>query len=715
MRNQLFSTVFQLAKFSTLALILFTVKDAKTVMADDLPKAPVAKKKPKILRNHGVERTDNYYWLRERENPEVIDYLEAENAYTDAKLNSVQTLETPLFEEIKGRIEPDDSSVPYEDRGFVYYTRYETGKQYPIYCRKRTGADAGEEIMLDVNQLAEGQSFCSVRGFRVSPDSQLASFAVDFTGRRKYKLRFKDLNENKLLSDEIENISGGSVWAKDNKTVFYTRKDPVTLRAYLVMRHELGTPPESDVAVFEETDDEYECRLYASRSREYVFINSSQTLSTETLYLKVDDPQGEFKVFHARESEHEYSVDHLGDRFVIQSNAGADNFKLMSATISAHEKSNWKELIGHRDDVLVQDFTLFDDYMVVSERENGLVHLRVRSNDGSVDYRMPFDEPAYVASMAPTPNPSTTKLRYVYTSLTTPSSVLEYDMSTKQNELLKESKVLGDFDRENYVTERVWATARDGTRVPVSIVYHKNTPIDGTAPCLEYGYGSYGSSMDPRFSSANLSLLDRGFIYAIAHIRGGEEMGRSWYEDGKLLRKKNTFTDFIDVGKFLIQKGYSDPKRLYCRGGSAGGLLIGAVINAEPTLYHGAIADVPFVDVVTTMLDESIPLTTFEYDEWGNPNQKEFFDYMLQYSPYDQVGSFNYPHLLVTTGLHDSQVQYWEPAKWVAKMRALKSGNNLLLLKTNMDAGHGGASGRFDRFKIVATRYAFLIKLAEGL
>jgi oligopeptidase B len=480
------------------------------------------------------------------------------------------------------------------------------------------------------------------------------------------------------------------------------------------LRHELGTPADQDVIVFEETDEEFSCGVSESRSREFILIDSEQTLSTECRYLDAADPHGEFTVFSPREKDHEYSIDHLGGSFYILSNDQAKNFRLLKVDATNHGKDQWQEVIPHRDDVLLQGFTLFDGYLVLSERKNGLVQLRIISNKGDQDFYMPFEEPAYVAGVAATPDPTTTQLRFVYTSLTTPNSTYQYDMKSGEKKLLKQQPVLGDFDSKNYRTERVWATARDGVKVPVSIVYHKDTKIDGTAPCLEYGYGSYGASMDPRFNSSILSLLDRGFVYAIAHIRGGQEMGRQWYEDGKLLKKKNTFYDFVDVGKFLIEDKYADPNRLYCRGGSAGGLLIGAVINNAPELYHGAIADVPFVDVVTTMLDDTIPLTTSEYDEWGNPNEKEYFKYMLSYSPYDQVTSTTYPNLLVTTGLHDSQVQYWEPAKWVAKMRAMKQGDNLLLLKTNMKAGHGGASGRFDRFKEVATRYAFLLKLAEA-
>ncbi|HBE68286.1 MAG TPA: oligopeptidase B [Planctomycetaceae bacterium] len=676
---------------------------------------PTAAARPKILKNHGVERTDPYYWLRDRDNPEVINYLNAENEYTDSALKDLKPLEETLFDELKGRIKQDDQSVPYTDRGYVYYTRFEDGKQYPIYCRKAEKADASEEIMLDVNLLAEGKSFCSVVGLRVSPNSRLLAFGVDFTGRRKYSLKFKDLVSGEILDDQVDNVTGSCVWAGDSKTVFFTRKDPQTLRAYLIVRHQLLTPADQDQVVFEETDEEFSCGVGSSRSREYIFIVSNQTLSTEVRYLAADDPTGEFQVFLPRRPEHEYSIDHLGDQFSIYSNEDAPNFRLFTASVSDYDRANWVERIPHRKDVYLQNYALFEDYLVLSERRQGLVHLRVLGAEAGsqVDYDVPFSESVYVASASPTPDPSTDKLRYRYTSMVTPNRVIEFDLGTQESKVLKETSVLGGFDRSNYATQREWATARDGTKIPVSIVYHKDTALDGTAPCLEYGYGSYGASMDPRFNSNILSLLDRGFVYAIAHIRGGQEMGRQWYENGKLLKKINTFTDFIDVGRFLVDEGYANAEHLYCRGGSAGGLLVGAVINMAPELYHGAIADVPFVDVVTTMLDDTIPLTTFEYDEWGNPNEKEYFDYMLSYSPYDQVRTTQYPHLLVTTGLHDSQVQYWEPAKWVAKMRARNpDSGRMLLLKTNMEAGHGGSTGRFNRLKLDATRYAFLLKLA---
>ncbi len=667
---------------------------------------------PHELTTHGDTRIDEFYWLRERENPDVISYLNQENEYTKRQMADVAALEKKLFDETVARIKQDDQSVPYASRGYLYYTRFEEGKQYPIYCRKRLADPAAEEVMLDVNQLAEGKSYCSVAGLAVSTDNQLLAYAVDYVGRRQYNAQFKNLATGETLPDQIENITGSLQWADDNQTVFYLKKDPQTLRSYLVRRHQLGTPSDQDVDVFEETDEQFNCSLGKSRSRDYIFVVSRQTLSTEYRLLRADDPQGELQVFHPRQPNHEYSLDHLGGRFFIRSNEEAANFRLFSTSEQNTQRDAWQEVIPHRQEVYLADFDLFQDFLVLSERKDALTHLRVLANDGTRDEYLPFDESAYVVAAAPTPEADTDWLRFTYTSLTTPNTVYEINLTTNEKKLLKQEEVLGGFQSENYRTARLWCTARDGVRVPVTVVYHKDTPIDGTAPCLEYGYGSYGASMDPRFQSTYLNLLDRGFVYAIAHIRGGQELGRQWYEDGKLYNKLNTFTDFIDVGKFLIETKYADPQRLYARGGSAGGLLMGAVVNMEPELYDGVIADVPFVDVVTTMLDDSIPLTTFEYDEWGNPNDKGFYDYMLAYSPYDNVDALPYPNLLVTTGLHDSQVQYWEPAKWVARLRVKRKGDNLLLLKTNMEAGHGGASGRFDRFKDVALRHAFLLKLA---
>ncbi len=675
------------------------------------PEAPRPTEKPHEITMHNDTRIDEFYWLRERENPDVISYLNQENEYTKNRMADVKDLEQQLFDETVARIKQNDQSVPYSLRGYLYYTRFEEGQQYPIYCRKKLEANSDEQVMLNVNELAEGKTYCNVSNVTVSSNDQLLAFAVDFVGRRKYSLRVKNLETGELLSDQIDDVASVQ-WANDNATLFYLKKDPETLRSYLVRRHTLGTAATQDVDVYEEKDEEFNCFMYKSRSRQFIFLVCSQTLSTEIRMLNADDPNGSFTAFHPRSEKHEYGIDHLDGYFYIRSNDSAVNFRLLRASEQNYDRTAWEEVIAHRPDVYLSDFDLFANKLVVSERKDGLTHLRIRDYDGKKDEYLPFDESAYVVRSAAPPEYNTDWLRYAYTSLTTPNSIFEYNMQTGEKKMLKQDEVLGDFDSANYKTDRLWATAEDGTKIPVSVVYHKDTAIDGTAPCLEYGYGSYGSSIDPRFSSTHLNLLNRGFVYAIAHIRGGQEMGRQWYEDGKLYNKINTFTDFIDVGKFLIEKKYSDPKRLYARGGSAGGLLVGAVINMAPELYHGAIADVPFVDVVTTMLDDTIPLTTFEYDEWGNPNEQGYYKYMLSYSPYDNIKPVAYPNLLVTTGLHDSQVQYWEPAKWVARMRKTRKGDNLLLLKTNMEAGHGGASGRFDRYKEVAFRHAFLLKLA---
>ena len=694
----------------TLATILISFISANA-LGQTTMQPPSAKKIAKKLETHGHQRVDNYYWLNDRSNQQVIDYLNEENEYTTSVLSDVKSLETELFDEIVARIKQDDESVPYTFRGYVYYSRFNKGEQYPIFCRKKDAPDAAEEIMLNVNELAVDKPFCRVSAVEVSPNDELLAYAVDFVGRRQYTIQFKSLKTGEVLEDSIPQASGDIEWCNDNKTVFYTRNDPQTLRTYQVKRHILGTPATDDPVVFEETDEEFYCGIYKSRSRELIFIESEQTLSTEVRYLAADDPMGEFRVFLPRSKKHEYSVDHYDGLFYIRSNENAENFQLFKAQQASPSRENWEEVLPHRADTFFVDVDVFEDFLVISERTNALRQLRIMSHDGKIDYYLPFEEAAYVAYSRATPDAKTPWLRFYYTSLTTPGTTYEFNLQTKDKKLLKQEPVLGDFSSDNYKTERVWAEARDGTKIPVSIVYHKDTDIDGTAPCLEYAYGSYGSSMDPSFRSNLLSLIDRGFVYAIAHIRGGQEMGRQWYENGKLLKKKNTFTDFIDVGKFLIEKKYAARERLYARGGSAGGLLMGAVMNMAPELYHGIIADVPFVDVVTTMLDDSIPLTTFEYDEWGNPNDKQYYDYMLSYSPYDNVRDVEYPNVLVTTGLHDSQVQYWEPAKWVAKLRENWKGDKILLLKTNMEAGHGGASGRFDRYKEVATRYAFLLKL----
>ena len=673
---------------------------------------PIAQVKPRELTEHGETRVDNYFWLREREDPEVITYLEAENEYTAAMLAHTDGLQDLLFEEIRGRIKQDDSSVPYRDGNYFYYTRYEEGNEYPIYARKRGSLDAAEEMMLDANVLAEGHGFFSVGTWQVTEDERLLAYAADTQGRRFYSVRFKDLETGELLTDRIDSITPNIAWANDNRTLFYTKQDAETLRSFQIFRHVLGTDSAEDELVYEETDTEFGTYVFKSKTKRYLMIGCYQTLSSEFHYLDADNPQGEFTVVLPREPEHEYSVVHFGDHFYIVTNDHAQNFKLVRAPVTNPSRDNWDEVLPHRDDVLLQGIEVFREFMVVNERKDGLTQLRVKRWDGGDDHYLEFGEPAYTSYVHVNRDIESSVLRYGYTSMTTPNSVFDYDMVSQEKTLLKQDEVLGGFSSEDYVTERRFATVRDGARVPVSIVYRAGTSLNGTSPLLLYGYGSYGASMDATFNAARLSLLDRGVAYAIAHVRGGQELGRAWYEDGKLLKKKNTFTDFIDVAQFLIDEGYSDPGRLFAEGGSAGGLLMGAVANMRPDLWRGVLAHVPWVDVVTTMLDESIPLTTSEYDEWGDPNERRYYDYMLSYSPYDQVEAKDYPNILVTTGLHDSQVQYWEPAKWVAKLRALKTDSNLLVLKTHMEAGHGGVSGRYRRYRDTAFQYAFLLDLA---
>ncbi len=677
------------------------------------PEPPRAEARPTELEKHGHVRVDPYYWLRERDNPEVIAYLEAENAYLDGVLGHTDAMQGELFDEIVGRIKQDDESVPYEDGGYYYYWRYPEGGEYRIYARRQGSLDAPEQVMVDGNQMAEGHEFFSLRGLDASPGHDLLAYAVDTVGRRKYTLKFRDLATGRDLPDTIAEVTGNGAWANDNKSYFYTKQDPETLRWHRVYRHVLGTDPAEDELVYEELDEEFSSYVTKTKSKRYLLIVSDQTLSSEVRYLDADRPGDQPKVFLEREPDHEYSIDHFGDRFLVRTNWQAKNFRLMEAPIGSRGKGSWRPLIPHRDDVYLGSFEVFQNHLVVSERREGLIRMRVRPWDGSPEHYLDFGEPAYLAYFSDNPKMDTTVLRYGYTSLTTPNSVFDYDMNTRQKTLLKEEEVLGSFDKADYRTERLHATAADGTKVPISLVYRRNLfHGDGSNPLLLYGYGSYGASIDASFRSDRLSLLDRGFVYAIAHIRGGQEMGRQWYEDGKLLKKKNTFTDFIDCARFLVDRRFTSPDRLFAYGGSAGGLLMGAVTNMAPELFTGIVSRVPFVDVVTTMLDDDIPLTTSEYDEWGNPNEKEYYDYILSYSPYDNVEARAYPHLLVTTGLHDSQVQYWEPAKYVAKMRALKTDDNLLLLKTDMGAGHGGASGRFKRHRETALIYAFLLDLA---
>lgn len=676
------------------------------------PTAPVARVEPVKLEKHGDVRVDDYYWLNQRENPEVIKYLEAENDYTTAVMAHTEGLQETLFEEIKNRIKQTDESVPYKLDDYYYYDRREDGKEYPIYCRKKGSLDAAEQIMLDANVLAQGHEFYDVRGRNVSSGQDILAYAEDTVGRRIYAIRFKNLDTGDSYDDVIPEVTGGSAWANDNKTLFYAKQDPTTLRSFQIFRHVLGTDVSQDDLVYEEKDNTFSCYVWKTKSKKYLIVASFQTLSTEFRYLDAGDPQGEFKVFLPREKDHEYSIDHYQDKFFIRTNLDAKNFRLMETPVTATGKKRWKEVIPHREDVLLEGFEIFEDYLVLEERKNGLIQMRIRPWSGGEEHYLDFGEPAYLAYASTNPEFKTKLLRYGYTSMTTPNSIYDYNMETREKILLKRDEVLGGFDSADYRTERLYAPARDGVTIPVSIVYRRGTQKNGNNPLLLYAYGSYGYSMDATFSAPRVSLLDRGFVYAIAHVRGGEEMGRWWYEDGKLLKKKNTFTDFIDCAEFLIKEGYTSSGRLFAEGGSAGGLLMGAVINMRPDLFHGVIARVPFVDVVTTMLDESIPLTTAEYDEWGNPNEKVYYEYMLSYSPYDNVEAKEYPHMLVTTSLHDSQVQYFEPAKWVAKLRANKTGDHELLLKTRMEAGHGGVSGRYKQYRETAFQYAFLLDLA---
>ena len=675
--------------------------------------APIAEKIPEQLEIHGDKRIDNYYWLNQRENPKVIEYLEAENDYLDKVMGHTRGLQEDLFEEIVGRIKQDDESVPYYSNGFYYYTRYETGKEHPIYCRKKGSLEAEEEVILNVNTMAEPFDYYNVSGLSVSPDNRYLAFGEDTLSRRIYNIRIKDLQTGETLSDLLPQSTGSSAWSSDSQHLFYNQRDTETLRAYRVLRHKLGTDTSSDEEVYVEEDNTFTAFLYKTKSNKYIVIGSYSTLTQDYRLIPADDPTAEPFVFEPRDRENnlEYSIAHIGDQFYIRTNWNAQNFKIMVCPEDQTSKEHWRDFIPHRDDVLVETMELFNNYLVVQERKRGLTQMRIMEWEGEEHY-IDFDDEAYVVYPSINREMDTDVLRIGYSSLTTPNSTFDYNMENKELELLKEQEVVGDFDSDNYVSKRKMVVARDGTEVPVSMVYKKGTPLDGSSPLLLYAYGSYGYSMEPFFSSVRLSLLDRGFVYAIAHIRGGEEMGRHWYEEGKLLNKKNTFYDFIDCGKYLVENNYADPERLYAMGGSAGGLLMGAVVNIAPDLFTGIIAAVPFVDVITTMLDESIPLTTGEYDEWGNPNIEEYYHYIKSYSPYDNVKEQDYPSMLVTTGLHDSQVQYWEPAKWVAKLREMKTDDNPLLLYTNMSTGHSGAAGRFERHRETARNYAFLLDLA---
>ncbi len=698
---------------------------AATASADRSVVAPKAPIKPKELTIHGDTRVDNYYYLNDRENPVVIDYLKAENAYLEQVLAPVKTLREKLFEEMKGRIKQQDQSVPYKEGAYYYQTNFVQGGEYPVYVRKKGSLTALEEVMFDCNQLAKGHPYYNLGGYEVSDNDELAIFCEDTVSRRLYTLKVKNLKTGEIYPEAIPNVEAGDfAWAADNKTLFYVKKDVKTLLGYQVYRHVLGTDLKKDVLVYEEEDNQFYMALYRMKSKKYVAIVSDHNgVATEYRLLDASKPTAEPMMFCPRMRGHEYDIQHYGNKFYIRTNYKAENYRLMEvidkprpANMKAEtgytpDRSLWKEVIPQRADVFLQNMDVFANHLVLGERKEGLTKIRVINQTNKDDTYLEFGEPAYVAGMSYNPEFETNVLRYSYASLTTPGSTFDYNMDTKAKTLLKQQEVLGGFDKNNYVSERVYATVRDGVKVPISLVYRKGIKKDGSAPLLQYAYGSYGSNTEPGFGSGRLSLLDRGFIYAIAHIRGGQEMGRKWYEDGKMLKKKNTFNDFVDCSKYLIANNYTSPDRLFALGGSAGGLLMGAVVNQAPELYRGVVAAVPFVDVVTTMLDETIPLTTGEWEEWGNPKNKPYYDYMKSYSPYDNVTKQAYPNLFVTTGLHDSQVQYWEPAKWVAKLRTMKTDGNQLLLHTNMEAGHGGASGRFEALKEVALEYAFILNL----
>lgn len=675
---------------------------------------PISKKINQELSIHGHTRIDPYYWLNDRSNPEVIDYLNQENDYLKEQLRHTEEFQESLFEEMKGRIKEEDESVPYLKHGYYYYTKFIKGGEYPIFCRRNGSMSAEEEILLDINILAQDQDYMNVGSIEVASNQQLLAFSQDSVGRRIYDIRFKNLLTSEFLEDRIYSVTGNIVWANDNQTLFYSRQDPDTLRSFQIYRHVLGSKQEDDVLIFQEDDDTFTCHVSKSKSKKYIFITSESTVSTESRMIPADSPEVGLSLIQERIRDLEYAVEHYEDDFLILTNdKGASNFKLVKTPISSPSRAYWTDLIPHREEVLLEGFEVFKEFLVLEERFNGLNRIQVRSwNDTSAHY-IEFNDPAYSAWIGHNPEFDSEVLRFGYNSLTTPASTFDYHMKTQERVLLKQQEIVGGYEPTEYKSERIWASAEDGTQIPISLVYKEALfSKNGSNPLLQYAYGSYGYSTDPIFSPSRLSLLDRGFVFAIAHIRGGQEMGRHWYENGKMLKKMNTFTDFIACSKYLVQAQYTSSERLYAMGGSAGGLLMGTVMNLEPQLYHGLVAAVPFVDVVTTMLDESIPLTTGEFDEWGNPKNKEYYDYMLSYSPYDNISATEYPNLLVTSGLHDSQVQYWEPTKWVARLREMKTDDNKLLLYTNMDAGHGGASGRFRALRELAMEYAFILDLA---
>ena len=674
---------------------------------------PVADKIPVSFKKFNDIRIDDYYWLKERENPEVIDYLERENDYYEKMTSHTLDLQNKLFKEIKDKIKEDDESVPYFLNGYWYKTKYKEGLDYPVYTRFKDSLNNKEEILFDCNELAKKHDYFNLSNFQISPDNKIVAFSTDVISRRLYSVQFKNLETGKVYSDKIINSSGSFAWANDNSTLFYTSRDVNTLRNDKIFKHVLNTDYENDELVYFEKDETFYTNVSKSKSKKFIIISSFSTLTSEFQFLPADNINESFKLFNKRKRGVEYSINHYDDHFYIITNKDkAYNYKLMKTKISETSSENWTDVVEHRKNVLIEGIDIFKDHLVVSERVDGLNRINIKKWDDSENYFLNFDNETFSSNTTTNLDFNSKKLNYAYNSLNEPYSVIEFDMITKEKTILKQHKVLDkNFSKDNYVTERIWADSQDGNRIPISLIYKKGIKRDGSNPLLIYGYGSYGNTIDPSFSISRLSLLDRGFIYAISHVRGSEYLGRDWYENGKLLNKKNSFNDFVDSTKFLISEGYTSSEHCYAYGGSAGGLLMGAVINMAPELYNGVIAAVPFVDVITTMLDETIPLTTSEYDEWGNPNQKEYYEYMMSYSPYDNVSKLKYPNLLVTTGLHDSQVQYWEPAKWVAKLRDYKQDQNYLFLNTNMETGHGGSSGRFEAIKDLAKEYAFLFDL----
>lgn len=707
------------AIFIGIAIALIIVNKQKE---EKMFQPPIAEKIPHRTTIHGYELVDNYYWMRlsdeqklakipDEQTQKVLDNLKAENDYKNAKLKRTEKFQEKLFNEIVGRIKKDDESVPYFDNGYWYYTRYEKGKEYPIHCRKKELLENPEEILIDVNKWAEGYDYFSLTGLAVSPNNKYLAFSVDTLSRRIYTIKVKDLETGEILPDEIKSTQGSAAWANDNQTFFYTTKNEVTLLSEYIDRHKLGTLQSEDVRVYTEKDNSFYIGVYRSKSDKYIIIYNSSTLVSDYRILEADNPEGEFRSFSPRDTEHEYFIEHYKDKFYIVTNWDAINFRLMETPEDATSKENWTEVIAHRNNVLLSGIDVFENHLVISERKDGFRQLRIIDQRTGNEHYMDFGEAVYAAYTLTNMSFDTNILRVGFTSMKTPFSTLDYNMDTRESTLLKQTEVVGGYQADDYETERLFATARDGEKIPISIVYKKGFKKNGKNNLLLYAYGSYGATIDPTFSLTRLSLLDRGFVYAIAHVRGSQTYGRPWYNDGKMFNKMNTFTDFIDCSKYLIEENYTNEDHLFAMGGSAGGLLIGAVVNMAPELYEGVVAAVPFVDVINTMLDETIPLTSNEWDEWGNPKIKEEFEYIMSYSPYDNVKEQDYPNMLVTTGYFDSQVQYWEPQKWVAKLRDKKTDNNLLLMHVNMDAGHGGKSGRFRRYREVALEYAFIFDL----